>query len=82
MNFVEVYQRSGQYSLQPPFVPNSEGAGIVTEIANGVTEVAVGDLVAYTSVPETYAETAVGPTWRLVKLPDGLDAESGAGAML
>ena len=82
VNFVEIYQRSGLYGLELPFVPGSEGAGLVTEVADGVTEVAVGDLVAYTGLPATYAETVVGPAWRLVRLPEGVDAESGAAAML
>ncbi len=82
VNFVEVYQRSGQYGLPVPFVPGSEGAGVVTATADDVSDVSVGDLVAYTGIPATYAEAVVGPAWRLVRLPSGLDAESGAAAML
>ncbi len=82
VNFVDVYQRSGQYGLPVPFVPGSEGAGVVTAIADDVSEVSIGDLVAYTGILATYAEAVVGPAWRLVRLPSGLDAESGAAAML
>ncbi|MDA1095920.1 MAG: quinone oxidoreductase [Chloroflexi bacterium] len=82
VNFVEVYQRSGLYNLALPAILGSEGAGIVTAVAPGVTEVAVGDLVAYSGVTATYAETVVAPAGRLVKVPAGLDAEAGAAAML
>ena len=43
---------------------------------------AVGDLVAYTGVGASYAEKVVAPSWHLLKLPQGMDAEAGATAML
>ena len=83
VNYTDVYTRSG---LNPPAslpaIPGVEAAGEVLEVGEGVTEVAVGDLVAYTGVPASYAERVVAPAWRLVKLPPGADAEVGAAAML
>jgi NADPH2:quinone reductase len=59
-----------------------EAAGIVTQVGEGVSEVAVGDMVAYTGVGASYAEKVVAPSRRLVKLPQGMDAETAAAAML
>src|SRR5687767_15581609 len=48
LNFLDVYHRTGLYK-QPamPFVPGSEGAGIVLAVGEGVTDLAAGDRVAY-----------------------------------
>jgi NADPH2:quinone reductase len=44
LNFIDVYHRTGLYPLPSlPAVPGMEGAGIVEQISDGVTEVAVGD---------------------------------------
>ena len=82
VNYTDVYTRSGMNPVTLPVVPGQEGAGVVAEVGEGVTEVAPGDLVAYASAPRSYAEKVVAPSWRLVKLPEGLDAEAGAAAML
>ena len=57
-----------------------EGAGVVRSVGTGVTQVKPGDVVAYCSVAGSYAEQAVVPASRLIKMPDGLDAKSGAAA--
>ena len=82
VNYMDVYARSGQNAPSLPAILGGEGAGVVTQIGEGVSEVEVGDLVAYTGVGASYAEKVAAPSWRLVKMPDGLDAEAGAGAML
>jgi len=83
VNFTDVYGRAG---VNPPatlpWIPGVEGAGVVSAVGSGVTEVAVGDVVAYSGVPGSYAERTVAPASQLVKMPDGLDATSGATAML
>ena len=56
---------------QFPFVPGQEGAGVVEAIGPGVTEVAVGDRVAYAGLQGAYAEVRLAPAARLVKLPPG-----------
>ncbi len=84
VNYMDVYARSGA-GMNPPSLPailGGEGAGVVSQVGEGVTEVAVGDLVAYTGAGSSYAEKVVVPSWRLVQMPDGLDAEAGAAAML
>ena len=59
VNFIDIYQRMGLYPVPLPFTPGNEGAGIVEETGPGVTEVAAGDLVAYYSPIDSYAEYAV-----------------------
>ncbi|HLC41286.1 MAG TPA: quinone oxidoreductase [Methylomirabilota bacterium] len=82
LNYIEIYQRRGLYKGSLPFTAGNEGAGVVEAVGPGVTEVRTGDRVAFTGIPGTYAEYAVAPANRLVKLPAGLDAKQGAAAML
>ena len=82
VNFTDIYGRSGVNPPPLPWVVGVEGAGVVKGIGPGVSEVKEGDLVAYCSIPGSYAEKAVVPASRLVKLPQGLDARAGAAAML
>ena len=82
VNYAEIQARVGLVPSALPAIPGSEAAGVVSQVGEGVSEVAVGDLVAYSGVGASYAEQVVAPSWRLVKLPDGLDAEQGAAAML
>jgi NADPH2:quinone reductase len=82
VNYIDVYFRTGQYKTSLPLTIGLEGAGIVTAVGAGVTDVKVGDRVAWTGVPGAYAQVAVVPADRLVKLPDGLTFKDGAAAML
>jgi NADPH2:quinone reductase len=82
VNFIDVYFRAGLYKADLPFIPGMEAAGVVEAIGPGVTEVAPGDRVAYAMQRGSYAEYAVVPSWQLVKIPEGLDDQSAAAAML
>jgi len=83
LNYVDVYFRTGLYKTAAlPFIPGQEAAGTVAAVGPGVTAVAVGDRVAYTGVPGTYAELAVAPAARLVKIPEGITTRQAAAAML
>lgn len=82
VNFIDVYHRSGLYPLENPFTPGQEGAGVVEAVGEGVTEVKVGDRVAWAMSFGGYAEYAVVPAWKLAPLPDSVDFESGAALML
>ena len=82
VNFIEVYQRTGLYKVQPPFIPGSEAAGIVVEVGPGVTSVREGDRVASQSFAGSYAEFSLAPAERLVKLPDEVSIRLGAALML
>ena len=82
LNYIDVYHRVGLYPLPRPFIPGMEAAGVVEAVGPDVTEVAVGDRVAYAMHPGAYAEFAVVPAWKLVKLPAGVSSQQGAAAML
>jgi NADPH2:quinone reductase len=84
LNFIDVYHRTGLYPLPSlPAVPGMEGAGIVEEVGEGVTEVAVGNRVAYAGQPPgAYAETRRIPAHRLVKLPEAISTRQAAAMML
>lgn len=82
INYIDIYHRTGLYPLPLPLVLGNEASGTVEAIGEGVTEVAVGDRVAYTGAMGSYAEYAAVPAARLVKLPDNIDFNSAAAAML
>jgi NADPH2:quinone reductase len=82
VNFIDVYIREGRYPAPLPFVNGQEGAGVVTDVGSEVTSVHPGDRVAYTSVLGSYAEYAAVPAGRLIKIPDELDFDQAAAAML
>jgi NADPH2:quinone reductase len=82
INFIDIYFRTGLYKADLPFTPGSEAAGVVEAVGPEVTEVKVGDHVAYAMARGSYAEYAVVPAWQLVKTPEGLDPKVAAAAML
>jgi len=82
LNYIDVYQRSGLYKLEMPLTLGLEAGGTVTATGPGVTEVKVGDKVAYTGVPGAYAQYAAVPAARLVVLPQGVSTKQGAAIML
>ncbi len=82
VNYMDVQARIGANNPTLPLIPGGEGSGIVIKIGTGVTEVSVGDRVAYTGAGMSYAEKVCVPSWRLVRVPDGMDIEIGAAAML
>ena len=82
VNFIDVYNREGRYKVPLPFTPGQEGAGVVSAVGSDVREVAIDDRVAYTSVLGSYAEYAVVPADRLVKIPDGVSDRQAAATML
>ena len=83
LNFIDTYHRSGLYPVPLPAVLGTEAAGVVEAVGTGVTHVAVGDRVAYTSKsPGSYAEARVVPAIPVVKLPDSIDYATGAAMML
>jgi NADPH:quinone reductase len=82
VNFIDVYHRTGLYPLPLPFTPGSEAAGVVDAVGEDVADLAVGERVAYAMKPGSYAEFALVPAERLVRVPDGIDARQAAAAML
>ena len=82
VNFIDIYPRSGQYKGALPLGLGLEGAGTVEAVGAGVSTVAVGDRVAWTQVPGSYATHNVVPAASLVTLPEKLSFKDGAAAML
>lgn len=83
LNYIDVYFRTGLYPQPLPAGLGMEGAGVVEAIGPGVTEVKVGDRVAYACRPPgAYAEVRVMPAASLVTLPDAIDFDTAAAMML
>lgn len=82
VNFIDTYQRTGLYPIDPPFTPGMEGAGVVRELGEGVDEFEVGDRVAWVDCQGSYAQHMVGPAGRMVPVPAGLEIESAAAVLL
>ena len=83
VNYTDVSSRKG--TNQPasfPWTPGREGCGVVTAVGEGVTEVVVGDRVAYAMHTGSYAERQAVPSWLLVRIPDAMDFASGSASLL
>jgi NADPH2:quinone reductase len=82
LNYIDTYHRSGLYPLKLPSGIGLEAAGTVQAIGEGVSRFKVGDRVAYNGTMGAYAEAAVVPADRAVKVPEGVSLETAAAAML
>ncbi len=82
VNFIDVYHRTGQYPTPLPVPLGLEGAGVVEAVGPGVDLVRVGDRVAWSGVPGSYATHVFAPADRVVPVPEGLDLVTAAAAML
>ncbi|HET6147977.1 MAG TPA: quinone oxidoreductase [Polyangia bacterium] len=83
VNYVDVYFRTGLYKAPAlPFVSGQEAAGVVEAVAPDVTEIKVGDRVAYAFIAGACAEVRNVAAARLVPLPDDIDDRTAAAAML
>ena len=83
LNFIDVYQRTGLYTLPLPLSLGMEGAGVVEAVGAGVTHLKVGDRAAYASNPPgSYSTLRVMPAKTVCKLPDSISFDTGAAMML
>jgi NADPH2:quinone reductase len=82
VNFIDIYRRSGVYPQPVPYVPGSEGAGVVIGVGGGVTEFSAGDHVAWAEGPGSYAEQAAVQAKELVPVPESVDLKAAAAVML
>lgn len=82
LNYIDIYQRSGSYPIETPFILGQEGAGTVRAIGAGVEGFSVGDRVAWKNCLGSYAETAAIAAAEAVPVPDGVEDEIAAAAML
>jgi NADPH2:quinone reductase len=83
VNYMDIYQREGVAGYGPPlpFVTGAEGAGTIIAVGADVTDLAIGDRVAWVG-PGSYAEQVVLPADRVVPVPDGISTELAAAAIL
>lgn len=82
LNFIDTYHRAGLHKLPLPAIIGQEGAGVVSAVGAGVTEVKVGDRVVYAGLLGGYAEARIAPADRLVPIPAGVPDEHAAAAFL
>jgi NADPH:quinone reductase len=88
VNFIDVYMRNGAYGQsrtypsQLPMTLGMEGAGTVQALGEGVTDLTVGQSVAYCLARGTYAQYARVPAWRVVPVPTEIPLDIAAALML
>jgi NADPH2:quinone reductase len=82
VNFLDVTQRKGAVPVALPSGLGLEGAGRVAVVGAGVSNVRVGDRVAYATGPVgSYASARLFPAERLVRIPDALSFADAAAVM-
>ena len=82
VNFIDTYHRTGLYPVPTPFTPGVEGAGVVEAVGSGVSDLSPGDRVGWVMQLGSYAEQAVRPAAKLVRLPEGVTTTQAAAALL
>jgi NADPH:quinone reductase len=82
VNFIDTYFRTGLYARPLPFVNGMEGAGTVEAVGDGVDDLAAGDRVAWSAVPGSYSDALLASPAQLIRIPDGVDTEVAAAALL
>ena len=81
VNFIDIYRREGVYKVALPHIPGTEAAGVVEAVGEGVS-LQPGDKVTGAAFEGAYAEYALSPAEKVVKLPDGVTGEQAAAVML
>ena len=83
LNYIDIYQRSGLYTLPMPLQMGMEASGVVEAVGEGVSHLKAGDRAAYASQPPgSYCELRVMPAKTVCRLPDAISFETGAAMML
>lgn len=82
VNFIDTYLRTGIYPQDVPYVPGSEGTGVVTAVGSQVHDLAVGDRIAWAAGPGSYAQTVAVPAAVAIPVPDGVEATVAASVLL
>ncbi|WP_084104091.1 quinone oxidoreductase [Demequina sp. NBRC 110056] len=82
VNYIDTYQRSGTYTVQTPFTPGLEGAGVVAAVGADVDWAAPGDRVAWCSTAGSYAERVTLSREDCYRVPEAVDLDVAAALML
>ena len=79
LNYIDTYHRSGLYPIKLPSGIGLEAAGKIDEVGSNVTDLNIGDNIAYASVPlGAYSQQRIIPAKIAVKVPDGISHELAA----
>jgi NADPH2:quinone reductase len=82
VNYRDIYEREGRYGVAPPFIAGVEGAGTVAAVGAQVNDFSVGDRVAWSSAPGSYAERVAVDAAKAVPVPDTVSSELAAAVLL
>ncbi|MFN3600617.1 MAG: quinone oxidoreductase family protein [Dietzia sp.] len=82
VNYIDTYFREGIYQTDLPYIPGSEGAGVVESVGEGTPDLVAGDRVAWCQVPGSYAQYVVAPAEALVAVPDEVSDDVAASMLL
>lgn len=82
LNYIDTYHRTGLYKMPLPFIPGGEFAGTIDAVGAEVQGWAVGDRVATASGSGGYAEYALAPAAKLVRVPENVELEQAAAVLL
>ena len=82
VNFIDIYKRTGLYKVPLPATLGEEGAGTVVAVGPDVRDFKAGQRVAWSGSLGSYAEFALVPAAKLVRIPDGIATATAAALML
>jgi NADPH2:quinone reductase len=84
VNFPDTLIIDGKYQFKPapPFSPGGEVAGVIRAVGSGVSSVKPGDHVVVLAPFGGYAEEMLAGELQLIPMPDGLDFERAASALI
>lgn len=82
VNYIDTYHRTGLYKLPLPATLGREGAGEIDALGEGVTDARIGERVAFMLDAPSYAEYALVPAQRVVRIPDAVSYENAASVLL
>lgn len=83
LNFIDTYLRTGLYPAPGfPFIPGFEAAGIVTAVADDVSDFTPGDRVCYPNVLGAYTSVRNIAANLLIHLPEDIGFDTAAAVMM
>ena len=84
MNFADCYRRQGRYHLagDAPWIAGFEAAGEIVGLGPGVTDLSLGDRVAFADSPFAHAEAVAVPASKIIPLPGDVSFETAAAVLL
>ena len=82
VNYIDTYYRTGLYKADLPFIPGEEGAGIIEQLGDSVTDFKIGDHVTYATVSlGAYSSSRNINHQALIPIPDELSDQQVASSL-